>query len=43
MDHGTVLIDSPNPSEGIDQYYGLAKHEQQISGTGEAEILRAWN
>ena len=32
------MIDSPNPSEGIDQYYGLVKHEQQISGTGEAEI-----
>jgi lipopolysaccharide transport system ATP-binding protein len=38
MDHGLVLIDSPNPSEGIDQYYGLAKHEKQTSGTGEAEI-----
>jgi len=39
MAHGTVLIDSPNPSEGIDQYYGLIKHEQQVSGTGEAEIF----
>lgn len=38
MDHGMVLIDSPNPSVGIDQYYGLVKHEKQISGTGEAEI-----
>jgi lipopolysaccharide transport system ATP-binding protein len=38
MDHGTVLLDSLNPSEGIDQYYGLVKHEKQISGTGEAEI-----
>ncbi|MCM3906135.1 MAG: ABC transporter ATP-binding protein [Pyrinomonadaceae bacterium] len=38
MDHGSVVIDSPNPSDGIDQYYGLVKHEQQISGTGEAEI-----
>ncbi len=38
MDHGSVVVDSPNPSEGIDQYYGLTKHEQQISGTGEAEI-----
>ena len=38
MDHGSVVLDSPNPSEGIDQYYGLVKHEQQISGTGEAEI-----
>ena len=39
MDHGAVLLDSSNPSEGIDQYYGLVKHEKQISGTGEAEIL----
>jgi lipopolysaccharide transport system ATP-binding protein len=39
MDHGTVLIDSPNPSEGIDRYYGLVKHEQHASGNGEAEIF----
>ncbi len=39
MNHGTVLIDSPNPSRGIDQYYGLVKHERQVSGTGEAEIV----
>ena len=38
LDHGSVVIDSPNPSEGIDRYYGLVKHEKQISGTGEAEI-----
>ena len=40
MDHGLVLIDSPNPSEGIDQYYGLVKHSRQTSGTGQAEVLR---
>lgn len=39
MDHGTILLDSRNPSEGINQYYGLVKHEQQVSGTGEAEII----
>ena len=39
MDHGHVLLDSPNPAEGIDQYYGLVKHEKQVSGTGEAEIF----
>jgi homopolymeric O-antigen transport system ATP-binding protein len=39
MDHGAVLLGSTNPSEGIDQYYGLVKHEQQVSGTGEAEIF----
>ena len=38
MDHGHVLIDSPNSSDGIDQYYGLVKHEKQISGNGDAEI-----
>lgn len=40
MDHGRVLIDSSNPSEGINQYYGLVKHSKQTSGTGEAEVLR---
>jgi len=39
MDHGAVLLDSPNPSEGIDQYYGLVQHKQQTFGTGEVEIL----
>ena len=39
MDHGTILLDSPNPAEGIDRYYGLAKLKQQTSGNGEAEIL----
>ena len=39
MNHGAVLVDSSNPSEGIDQYYGLLQHTQQISGNGEAEIL----
>ncbi|MBI5314540.1 MAG: ATP-binding cassette domain-containing protein [Nitrospirae bacterium] len=38
LDHGLVVADSPNPSEGIDRYYGLVKHEQQTSGTGDAEI-----
>ena len=40
MDHGAALFDSPNPSEGIDHYYGLAqKIELQTSGTGKAEII----
>ena len=39
MDHGTMLMDSSNPSEGINQYYGLVKHKRQTSGTGEAEII----
>jgi len=38
MSHGAVLVDSSNLSEGIDQYYGMVKHEQQVSGTGEADI-----
>jgi lipopolysaccharide transport system ATP-binding protein len=38
MDHGKVMLDSPSPSEGIDQYYGLVKHIKQVSGTGGAEI-----
>lgn len=39
MDHGSALLDSQNPAEGIDRYFGLVKHKQQTSGTGEAEIL----
>lgn len=39
MNHGMVLLDSPNPSEGIDQYFGMVKHNQQIFGNGKAEIL----
>jgi lipopolysaccharide transport system ATP-binding protein len=39
MNHGTILLDSSSPSEGIDRYYGLVKHEQQVSGIGEAEII----
>ena len=39
MDQGRVLLDSMNPAEGIDKYYGLVKHKQQVSGNGEAEIL----
>lgn len=39
LGNGKVLIDTPNPSVGIDQYYGLVKQEVKTSGTGEAEIL----
>ena len=39
MNHGYVLLDSPKLSEGINQYYGLVKHEKQVSGTGDAEII----
>ncbi|QBQ54490.1 ABC transporter ATP-binding protein [Nitrosococcus wardiae] len=39
MEHGSTLLDSPNPAEGIDHYYALVKHEVQTSGTGEALVL----
>ena len=39
MSQGAVLIDSQTSSEGINQYFSLAKHRQQTSGTGAAEIL----
>ena len=39
MSHGTMLLDTPNPAEGIGKYYGLVRHTKQISGTGGAEIL----
>lgn len=34
-----MLVDSTLLSDGIGVYYGLVKHEKQISGTGEAEVL----
>ena len=39
MDHGRALLDTPNPAEGIDQYFGLVKQEHQVSGTGEAQVV----
>lgn len=39
MDHGKALLDSPNPADGIDHYYGLVKYEVQTTGTGEARVL----
>jgi lipopolysaccharide transport system ATP-binding protein len=41
IDHGAILLDSLNPSEGIDRYFGLVKHEKQVFGTGDAEIISA--
>jgi lipopolysaccharide transport system ATP-binding protein len=38
MQHGATLLDA-SPAEGIDRYFALVKHEQQISGTGEAHVL----
>lgn len=37
--HGNVVLDSPNPAEGIDLYYGLLDHGLQTSGTGAAQVL----
>lgn len=39
MEHGKTLLDTDNLAEGIDRYYALAKHQKQISGTGETEVL----
>ena len=39
MERGHVLLDSPNPAEGIDQYYKLVKYDVQSSGTGGARVL----
>ncbi len=39
MNHGSVLLDSPNTADGIDQYYGLIQHKCVTSGNGGAEIL----
>jgi len=39
MSHGAVVLDSPDPAAGIDQYYRLVQHMEQTAGTGEANIL----
>jgi hypothetical protein len=39
MDHGQTLLDTPNPSEAIDCYFGLVRNEVQTSGTGGARVL----
>jgi len=39
MKHGATLLDSAIPAEGIDRYFALVKHEQNTSGTGEAQLL----
>lgn len=39
MKHGVTLLDSRNPAEGIDCYHSLAKHQLEVSGTGEARVL----
>jgi hypothetical protein len=38
LNHGAALLDSPNPAEGIDRYFALVKHQQETSGTGEAQV-----
>jgi homopolymeric O-antigen transport system ATP-binding protein len=39
MKHGSVLLDSSNVAEGIDKYYSLVHYEEEISGTGGAQVL----
>jgi lipopolysaccharide transport system ATP-binding protein len=41
MQNGVGLIDTTNLAEGIDEYFGLARHEVQTTGSGEAEIIGA--
>jgi lipopolysaccharide transport system ATP-binding protein len=38
LNHGTALLDSPNPAEGIDRYFALVKHQQLTSGAGGAQV-----
>ena len=39
MHQGEILIDGKHPAEGINRYFDLVKHQHQVSGTGDAEIL----
>lgn len=39
LDHGGMLLDTQNPAEGIDRYFGMIKHDLQVSGTGAAKVI----
>ncbi|MFC1778225.1 ABC transporter ATP-binding protein [Pseudomonadota bacterium] len=39
MSDGRMLLENQDPAIAIDQYFGLIKHEQQVSGIGGAEIF----
>lgn len=38
LDHGEMLLDSRNPAESIDCYYGMIKRDSQVFGTGTAQV-----
>jgi lipopolysaccharide transport system ATP-binding protein len=41
MDHGRTVLDTLEPGEGVNHYYGLVRNDQQVSGSGDAQILSA--
>jgi lipopolysaccharide transport system ATP-binding protein len=41
MDHGQRVLDTDQPGVAINQYYGLVRSEQQVSGTGAAAVIEA--
>lgn len=40
LDHGRLVLDSTDVSQGIDRYIGMIKPDQLVSGTGAAQIER---
>ncbi len=42
MDHGRTVLDTMEPGEGVNHYYGLVKNAQQVSGSGEAQVKAAF-
>ncbi len=42
MDHGRTVLDTMEPGEGVNHYYGLVKSAHQVSGSGEAHVLGAF-
>lgn len=38
MDHGRMLVDTVNLPEALERYYALARHESQLSGSGDVRI-----
>jgi lipopolysaccharide transport system ATP-binding protein len=41
MDHGHTVLDTDQPGVAINHYYGLVSGAQQVSGSGEAQVLEA--
>lgn len=39
LEKGRVVLDTPEPALAIGRYYDMVRHECQVSGSGDAEVL----